>query len=93
MSISKTDVIKEVAKQSGFSVTDSTKAVNTLVSVLTAMLKPVGAKITLTGFATLETKKRNSRSGVNPKTGEKIQIRARNTVTIKAGKLLKDAVN
>ena len=93
MSISKTDVIKEVAKQSGFSVTDSTKAVNTLLRVLTTMLKPTGSKITLTGFATFQSKKRNSRNGVNPVTGEKIQIRARNTVTIKAGKLLKDAVN
>lgn len=93
MTISKLDVIKEVAKQSGLSVGDSTKAVNTLLSVLTTMLKPVGSKVTLTGFATLQTKKRKGRSGVNPKTGEKIQIPARNTVTIKAGKLLKDAVN
>lgn len=93
MTISKSDVIKEVAKQSGLSVADSTKAVNTLLSVLTTMLEPVGSKIVLTGFATLQTKKRKSRSGVNPKTGEKLQIPARNTVTIKAGKLLKDAVN
>ncbi len=93
MTINKSEVIKEVAKQSGLSVVDSTKAVNTLLSVITSLLKSTGSKVTLTGFATFQNKKRKSRSGVNPKTGEKIQIRARNTVAIKAGRLLKDAVN
>ena len=71
----------------------STKEVNIKYAYLTTMIKTSGKKVILTGFATLETKKRKSRNGVNPKTGEKIQIRARNTVAIKAGKLLKDAVN
>jgi DNA-binding protein HU-beta len=51
-----------------------------------------GEEIGITGFGTFKTVKRAARMGVNPKTGEKIQIQAMTKPKFSAGKLLKDAV-
>lgn len=49
-------------------------------------------EVALTGFGTFSTSDRAARQGVNPKTGEKIQIAATTVPKFKSGKALKDAV-
>ena len=49
--------------------------------------------ISLIGFGSFETRQRSARKGINPKTGEAIDIAASNSVGFKPGKALKDAVN
>ena len=51
-----------------------------------------GDKVSLIGFGTFSVKKRAAREGRNPRTGDKIQIEAKNIPSFKAGKALKDAV-
>lgn len=51
-----------------------------------------GEEVTVTGFGTFRAVKAAARAGVNPKTGEKIQIPAMVKPKFKAGKGLKDAV-
>ncbi len=51
-----------------------------------------GEEVGITGFGVFKTVKRAARAGVNPKTGEKIQIPAMTKPKFSAGKLLKDAV-
>lgn len=51
-----------------------------------------GEEVGITGFGVFKTVKRAARMGVNPKTGEKIQIPAMTKPKFSAGKLLKDAV-
>ena len=51
-----------------------------------------GEEVGITGFVTFKTVKRAARMGINPKTGEKIQIAATTVPKFKAGKGLKDAV-
>jgi len=51
-----------------------------------------GGEVAITGFGTFRAQKRAARAGVNPKTGEKIQIAASTVPKFKAGKALKDAV-
>ncbi len=51
-----------------------------------------GDEVGITGFGTFKVVKRAARQGVNPKTGEKIQIKAANKPKFTAGKLLKEAV-
>lgn len=52
-----------------------------------------GEDITLPGIGTLKTKETSARKGINPKTGEEIQIDAKKTVKFKAAKGIKDALN
>ncbi|HEY4496816.1 MAG TPA: HU family DNA-binding protein [Candidatus Paceibacterota bacterium] len=51
-----------------------------------------GEEVAIAGFGTFKTSKRAARAGINPKTGEKIQIAAKTLPKFKAGKLLKEAV-
>ena len=51
-----------------------------------------GEEVGITGFGTFKTVKRAARMGINPKTGEKIQIAAATKPKFSAGKGLKDAV-
>ncbi|OGN04196.1 MAG: hypothetical protein A3B99_00095 [Candidatus Yanofskybacteria bacterium RIFCSPHIGHO2_02_FULL_44_12b] len=51
-----------------------------------------GEKINITGFGIFKVSDRKAREGVNPRTGEKIQIKASKKPKFTAGKLLKEAV-
>lgn len=51
-----------------------------------------GEEVTISGFGAFVVKKRDARRGVNPRTGEKIQIAATVTPKFRAGKVLKAAV-
>ncbi len=51
-----------------------------------------GNKVTIPGFGTFSSKARAARTGTNPATGAKIQIAAKNYVTFKPGKTLRDRV-
>lgn len=51
-----------------------------------------GDTVALTGFGTFQVSHRAARAGVNPKTGEKLQIPEMDVPKFKAGKALKQAV-
>jgi len=51
-----------------------------------------GEEVAIAGFGTFRVAKRAAREGRNPKTGEKIQIKASIKPKFRAGKLLKEAV-
>lgn len=51
-----------------------------------------GEEVAVAGFGTFKVAKRAARMGVNPKTGEKIQIAASTKPKFRAAKALKDAV-
>lgn len=51
-----------------------------------------GTKVDIAGFGKFEVKVRNARTGVNPATGEKIQVAASKVPGFKAAKALKEVV-
>ncbi len=77
---------KEVAEM-------SKKSVDQVISFgLDSIKKAIkkGDDVSLIGFGTFTKVKRKARTGVNPATGEKIKIKAKNVVKFKAGKAFKD---
>ena len=52
-----------------------------------------GDSITFTGFGKFHVTRRAARQGVNPRTGEPVQISAANVPKFSAGSQLKKAVN
>lgn len=90
--MNKNDLVAAVAESTGLSKADATKAVDSMLDIIAANLKK-GEEIRLAGFGTFAVTKRKASEGRNPRTGEKIQIPARNQPKFKAGKALKDAVN
>ena len=88
----KTELIAAVAEQSGLSKKDAEKALNaTSDTIIKAVAE--GDKIQLTGFGTFEQRQRNARTGINPRTGENIEIAASKVPAFKAGAAYKNAVN
>jgi DNA-binding protein HU-beta len=65
--------------------------VNALFDTVTTSLSK-GEEVSIAGFGAFKVSARKARSGVNPRTGEKIQIAATKVPKFKAGKGLKDAV-
>ncbi|CCY28823.1 MAG: HU family DNA-binding protein [Candidatus Faecisoma sp.] len=90
--MSKTDLVCFIAEETGLSKADATRALDATMKGITEGLKNEG-KVTLTGFATFTAKKKEAKTGRNPKTGEAVNIPARVAATIKAGSKLKDALN
>lgn len=69
---------------------DGERVVAGVLSGLEAGLKKDGA-VQIPGFMTVKTAKRKARTGVNPKTKEKIKIPAGTVVRMRAGSRLKVA--
>lgn len=59
-------------------------------AIIKAMVK--GDEVAIAGFGVFKTVKRAARMGINPKTGEKIQIAASTKPKFRAAKALKEAV-
>jgi len=64
------------------------KAVTATIDSIAGALRK-GKNVQLIGFGTFKVVNRKARIGVNPKTGEKIKIKASKTVKFAAGKELK----
>ncbi|OGZ35927.1 MAG: DNA-binding protein HU [Candidatus Portnoybacteria bacterium RIFCSPHIGHO2_02_FULL_39_12] len=69
----------------------ASEVVNAVLDAITKALSK-GDKVALTGFGVFSISNRAARTGVNPRTGEKIKIAATKVPKFKAGKALKDAV-
>ncbi|MEZ4156912.1 MAG: HU family DNA-binding protein [Candidatus Paceibacterota bacterium] len=68
------------------------EVVDCFVETITKSLKK-GDDVVIPGFGSFKVGKRAARTGINPKTGEKIKIKAAKVAKFKAGKALKEAVN
>lgn len=69
-------------------------AENAVDTVFDTIMKELGKgeEVSIAGFGAFVAKKRAARTGVNPRTGQKIQIAATVTPKFRAGKALKAAV-
>ncbi len=90
--MTKADLIENMAKDADISKAAAGKALDSFVDGVTKALKKKDGKITLTGFGTFSKVRHKARKGRNPATGEEIKIKARNAVTFKAVKALKDSI-
>jgi DNA-binding protein HU-beta len=89
--MNKTDLVAAVAAKAEISKKDAEAAVAAVFGAITDALAD-GDKVSLVGFGTFEVKERAARTGLNPRTGEKLSIPASKAPAFKAGKALKDAV-
>ncbi|MEE1018990.1 MAG: HU family DNA-binding protein [Acutalibacteraceae bacterium] len=89
--MNKTELVNSVAEKAGISKKDADKAVAAVVDSIVEALK-AGDKVSLVGFGTFEVHERNARTGLNPRTKEKIEIPATKVPAFKAGATFKNAV-
>jgi len=90
--MNKSEFVTFISEQGKISKSEAEKALNMVTgSMITALKK--GKGINLVGFGTLGIQQRDAREGRNPKTGEKMKIKAYKQPVFKAGKAMKDACN
>jgi DNA-binding protein HU-beta len=90
--MNKTDLVNQIAKKTGLTKSKSNEVIDAFVSSVTESLTE-GEKVTLVGFGTFTTSKREARKGRNPKTGEVIDIPSKTVARFKAGSELSKNVN
>ncbi len=84
-------MVNKVSEKTLVGKKESEKAVTAVMESISEALAK-GDKVQLVGFGTFEVRSRKEREGRNPKTGEKIIIKATKVPAFKAGKALKDRV-
>ena len=89
--MNKTELIKAIADKAGLKVTETERLVNAFIDTVSGSLKKK-QKVTLVGFGTFAVAHRKQKTGINPKTGQKISIRAKDVPVFRAGKALKDKI-
>ena len=89
--MTKQEFIKAVAQRSSLSDRDAGKAVDAFLDTITDTLKG-GGEVSFTGFGKFSRADRAARQGVNPRTGERVEIAATRVPKFSAGSQLKAAV-
>jgi DNA-binding protein HU-beta len=89
--VTKQEFIASVAQKSGLASRDAQKAVDAFLDTITDTLRS-GGEVNFTGFGKFSAAARAARQGVNPRTGERVQIAATTVPKFSAGSQLKAAV-
>lgn len=89
--MNKVELVTSVQKNLGSSKADAERAVNAVIDGIKLGIKKTKT-VQLIGFGTFKVGTRKARIGVNPKTGEKIKIKASKVVKFSAGKAFKGSL-
>jgi DNA-binding protein HU-beta len=87
--MTKSELARAIAEKAG---TTQVAATDTLVSILTSTLRD-GGTVTLPDFGKFSVSDRAARQGVNPSTGERMQIPASKAAKFSAAAKLKRILN
>ena len=90
--LTKATLVVEVAHAAGLTKKDAEIIVDTVLGNIVEALHR-GEKVELRGFGSFRLRRRESRRGRNPKTGERVDVPPRRVPYFKAGKELKELIN
>lgn len=90
--MNKTQLVDAVSADSGLTKADTQRVIESLIGTVSKSLKK-GDEVSITGFGKFSVVKRAARQGVNPRTGEKVKIKATKAPKFTAGASLKQVVS
>ena len=90
--MTKVEIIKSLMEKTGLPRNQSIETVEFFLEGLKKALRR-GEKVCLVGFGTFYIKKKEARTGRNPRTGEKIKIPPKKVAVFKPGKAFREMVN
>jgi len=91
MPVKKNDLAVRLGERLGVPKKQALEWIDAFTDEITKVLRS-GDKVNITGFGIFKVADRKAREGINPRTGEKIQIAASKKPRFTAGKLLKEAI-
>jgi DNA-binding protein HU-beta len=89
--VTKAEVVDQVAVEAELSRAEAGRAVDAVLGVIADVLAR-GGEVNFTGFGKFSASERGARQGVNPQTGERIEISASRVPRFSAGSTLKKSV-
>lgn len=89
--MNKGELIAKVATKTDMTKKAAAEAVEAVLESISEALV-AGERVTLVGFGTFEVRNRAARRGVNPSTGQAIDIPASRVPAFKPGRALRDSV-
>ncbi|MDP8992680.1 MAG: HU family DNA-binding protein [Actinomycetota bacterium] len=89
--MTKQEFVDQVASEADLSKSDAGRAVEAALAVIQDTLQR-GGEVNLTGFGKFSVTERGARQGVNPQTGERIEISASRVPRFSPGSALKNAI-
>ena len=89
--MNKSELIEQVADRADIKRAEAERALNSLTDVVKETLQR-GGDVSITGFGKFSVAERGARQGVNPQTGERIQIAASKAPKFSAGADFKKAL-
>lgn len=89
--VNRAELIEKLSVVLGTSKAQAEKNLNAVLQGITDFVVD-GFDVSLTGFGSFHQVSRKARVGINPKTGEKMNIAASTSVGFKVGRTFKDAV-
>lgn len=90
--MTKSELSDKIAEKTGMKRKQAAQAVDELLNQVRDALA-AGQKVQLIPFGSFEVRERQAREGRNPRSGEKIKIKARKVPTFRPGKALKEAIS
>jgi integration host factor subunit beta len=89
----RSELIQKIADENpNLSHRDAERIVNTVFEeIIDAMAR--GDRVELRGFGAFSVKKRDARTGRNPRTGDSVPVESKHVPFFKTGKLLRDRLN
>ena len=90
--MTKAELVDEVARVVQLTKKQAETIVNIVFDSIVESLRS-GQKIELRGFGSIRLRNRKSRTGRNPKTGEKVEVPSKKIPYFKPGKELKELIN
>src|ERR1700741_2069951 len=90
--MTKAELVDEVARVVQLTKKQAETIVNIVFDSIVESLR-AGEKIELRGFGSFRLRSRKSRTGRNPKTGEKVEVPSKKIPYFKPGKELKELIN
>ncbi len=90
--MNKAALIEQMAEDTKLAKTACKNVLESFIKAVETTLKK-DKSVVITGFGTFTVMKRKKRTGINPATGEKMEIPARKVPKFKPGKKLKDMVS
>ena len=89
--MNKAELIALVAEKVDLTKKATEEVIDTLFDTIAETLE-TGEKVVISGFGTFEIRTRVARTGLDPRTGERISIPQQKTPAFKTGKVLKNMV-
>ena len=89
--MNKSQLVEAIASASNLTKAEAEKALNAFIETIVSNVKE-GNKVAIPGLGSFERVARAARAGINPSTGAKIQIKAKNAPRFKAAKAFNDTV-